>query len=147
MVGLGRNSNIYVPCGRNPLVSDATPDIVLLYYPDTTQEDLLCSVRTGCQRCVDVSCSDLSLTFCFGGRLVRKKTYTYPGGKNYHRNRGKLKIRLESPIFVERGSSKILALPLQLTFLFMKLTGIINQWTLPAKNAVVKCQTKLSIIF
>lgn len=40
------------------------------------------------------------------------------------------KNRLESPNSVETGSSKILALPLQLTFLFIMLIGISSQWTL-----------------
>lgn len=123
-------------------------------FPAITEEDLLCSVRTGCQCCVDVSCScapllarklasavckrnpwhcfDLPLILCSGGRLVCKKTSSFPGGKNYPKNKGKLKMRLESPILVEIGSNKILALLLKLTFLFMKLIGIINQWTLPA---------------
>lgn len=41
-------------------------------------------------------------------------------------------MRLEYPVFVEMGSGKVLALPLKLTFLFMKLIGVINQWTMPA---------------
>lgn len=41
-------------------------------------------------------------------------------------------MRLEYPVFVEMGSGKVLALPLKLTFLFMKLIGLINQWTMHA---------------
>lgn len=38
-------------------------------------------------------------------------------------------MRLEYPVFVEMGSGKVLALPLKLTFLVMKLIGVIYQWT------------------
>lgn len=52
-----KNTNTHVPRGRNPLVSNITPDIVLLYSLPPQRRIYLCNVRTGWQHRVDVSCS------------------------------------------------------------------------------------------